>query len=211
VAVIVGLAGLASAGDPQREAYLARRAREKAAAEKTVAQLTGQDFARLSSEDFIRLALAYNELGENPKALDAINRVPESYLARRGQLRLKAVCLHNVNSSARPGQAGLLKELAFYDRCIDRRYGNLGLWYWRKAKLLCRTSVTVDLPTGGLAKPQMRVVDREQYEYAYEMLERAFKVEPNLLRLESVGVEAFWAGDFPMLSSEARFKKLMGR
>jgi hypothetical protein len=209
-AVLVGLAGLASADGPERKAYLERRAQEKAAAEKTVAHLTKQDFGKLSAGDFVRLALAYNELGDNPAALDAINRAPESYLAKHGRLDLKAVCLHNVNSSG-TDRAGLLRELAFYDRCIDRHYGNVGLWHWRKASLLCRASVSVDLPRGALARPGPRVVDREQYEYAYETLERAFKAEPGLLRLGTVGVEDFWASDFPLLSSEARFKKLMGK
>jgi hypothetical protein len=100
--------------------------------------------------------------------------------------------------------------LAFYDRCLDREYSNRGLWYWRKASLLCRTSVeSVVHPRTGVAEP--RICDREQYEYAFELLKRAFEVEPKLLNLNSVGAEFLWSNSFPLLSTEPRFKKLMGK
>jgi tetratricopeptide (TPR) repeat protein len=194
--------------EQEREAYLRRRAKEKAAAQKAVAELAQKDFGKLSHDEFIRLALAYNELGDNTRSLEAINQVPEAYLAKKGKLDLKAIAFHNVNFSLSGDKASLLRELAFLDRCIDRRYDNLGLWYWRKAKLLCRTSVTTEFhnrPSGA----ELRVIDREQYEYAYEMLKKAFEVEPNLLSLDSVAAEFLWSQDFPILSSEPRFKKLM--
>jgi tetratricopeptide (TPR) repeat protein len=166
---------------------------------------------KLSNEDLIRLALAYNELGDNTRCLDVINRVPESYLAEKGKLDLKATAFGNANSSLSDDKAFLLRWLAFLDRCIDRRYDNLGLWYWRKARLLCRTSVATEFHNRNLAVEQ-RIIDREQYEYAYETLKRAFEAEPNLLRLKSAGVEfLFIQESFPILSSEARFKKLMGK
>jgi tetratricopeptide (TPR) repeat protein len=213
VAVIVGLAGItedAHGGDRERELYVQRRAKEKAAAEKAVAELTQKDFGKLSHEEFIRLALAYNELGDKARSLEAINRVPESYLAKKGKLDLKAIAFHNVNCSLSGDKASLLRELAFLDRCIDRRYDNLGLWYWRKAKLLCRTSVSTEIRTRPPGAEQ-RIIDREQYEYAYETLKKAFEVEPNLQSLDSVGAAFLWSQDFPILSSEARFQKLMGK
>jgi hypothetical protein len=177
---------------------------EKAAAEKVVAQLTNQDIAKLSKEELIRLATAYNELDDATRALDAINRIPESYLAEKGKLIDKAILLANVSSSPGADNVSLLKELAFLDRCIDRRRGNPGLWYWRKAKLLCRNSV-LSLPN---VAPS--IVDREQFEHAYETLKRAFEVEPNLLALDSVRADRRCSPqDFPILNSEPRFKKLM--
>jgi hypothetical protein len=212
VAIIVGLAGITGAAlgdDREREAYLQRRAQEKAAAEKAVAELT--DWGKLSNEDLIRLALAYNELGDNPRCLDVINRVPESYLAEKGKLDIKAVAYSNANSSLGDDKAFLLRRLAFLDRCIDRRCDNLGLWYLRKATLLCQTSVATEFHNRTLTVEQ-RIIDREQYEYAYETLKRAFEAEPNLLQLKSARVEVlFVQSSFPILSSEARFKKLMGK
>ena len=211
VAVIVALAGITGEShgdDREREAYLQRRAQEKAAAEKAVAELT--DLGKLSNEDLIRLALAYNELGDNTRSFDAINRVPESYLAEKGKLDIKNVALINVKSSLDDDKACLL-HLAFLDRCIDRRYDNLGLWYFRKARLLCRMSVAKEFPNRNIIVEQ-RIIDREQYEYAYETLKRAFEAEPNLLRLKSAVVDIlFIETSFPILSSEARFKKLMGK
>jgi hypothetical protein len=140
-----------------------------------------------------------------------INLVPESYLAEKGNLDIKAVAFGNASSSLSDDKAFLLRWLAFLDRCIDRRYDNLGLWYLRKARLLCRTSVATEFHHRTLAVEQ-RIIDREQYEYAYETLKRAFEAEPNLLRLKSAGVDfLFIETSFPILSSEARFKKLMGK
>jgi len=194
----------AIADDTKREEAISRAAKEKAAAEKVVAELTRQDSAKLSKEDLMSLATAYNELDDHTRALDAINRIPESYLAEKGKLINKAILLINVNSSPGADKVNLLKELAFLDRCIDRRYGNPGLWYWYKAKLLCGNSV-LSLPN---AEPS--IVDREQFEYAYETLKRAFEVEPKLLALPSVRADRRHSPqDFPILRSEPRFKKLM--
>jgi hypothetical protein len=177
---------------------------EKAAAEKVVADLARQDPAKLSKEDLVRLSLAYNELGDLTRALDAINQIPESYLAEKGKLIDKAIALANVNSRPGADKVNLLKELAFLDRCIDRRYPNPGLWYYLKARLLCRTSVS-SLPN---AEPS--IVDREQFEYAFETLNRAFEVEPKLLDVPWVRANRRHSPqDFPILRSEPRFKKLM--
>jgi hypothetical protein len=193
-----------SSKDAMGKADLSWSEQEKAAAEKVVTQLTKQDFAKLSNEDLTRLATAYNELDDPMRALAAINRIPESYLAEKGQLIDKAILLANVSSSPGADKVNLLKELAFLDRCIDRRYGNPGLWYWRKAKLLCGDSV-FSLPN---AEPS--IVDREQFEHAYETLKRAFEAEPNLLALASVRADRRCSPqDFPILNSEPRFKKLM--
>jgi hypothetical protein len=180
------------------------------AAKKIVADLTQRDFATLLPADFVLLCQAYNQLGDDLRAIDAINRVPEAYLAKKGHLDLKATVLHNVNFRSQRESASLLRELAFYDRCIDRGYANRGLWYWRKASLLCRTSVETAVRPG-VDTGEPRVLDREQYEYAFEILKRAFETEPNLLNLDSVSAEFLWSSSFPLLSTERRFKKLMGK
>ena len=116
----------------------------------------------------------------------------------------KAIALTNVNSRPGADKVNLLKELAFLDRCIDCRYPNPGLWYYLKARLLCRTSVSF-LPN---AEPS--IVDREQFEYAFETLKRAFEVEPKLLDVPWVRANRRHSPqDFPILRSEPRFKKLM--
>jgi hypothetical protein len=116
----------------------------------------------------------------------------------------KAIALTNVNSRPGADKVNLLKELGFLDRCIDRRYPNPGLWYYLKARLLCQTSVS-SLPN---AEPS--VVDREQFEYAFETLKRAFEVEPKLLDVPWVRANRRHSPqDFPILRSEPRFKELM--
>ena len=110
----------------------------------------------------------------------------------------------HVSSSSGADKVNFLKELAFLDRCIDRRYGNPGLWYWRKAKLLCGNSVS------SLPNVEPSIVDREQFEHAYETLKRAFEVEPKLLDVPWVRANRRHSPqDFPILRSEPRFKKLM--
>jgi tetratricopeptide (TPR) repeat protein len=198
------------ANDDERKAYLAKRAAEKAAAEQTVKELTVRDYATVSADDFIRLALAYNELGDNRLALDAVSRVSDDVLAQKKQLDLKAICFHNVSSG--DDKTARIRELAFIDRCLDRSYPNQGVWLWRKAKVVCQSSVSLAIHTrGDVIGEEARVIDREQYEYAFELLERAFKTEPNLFNLAGVGHEFMWGQDFPLLSKELRFKELMKR
>jgi len=42
-----------------------------------------------------------------------------------------------------------------------------------------------------------------------DQLQRAFAIEPNLARLNAVGLDVMWNQDFPLLSDEPRFKQLM--
>jgi hypothetical protein len=202
------LRGVTGEETEERKAYLAKRAAEKAAAEQAVKELTVRDYATLNPDDFIRLSLAYNELSDNRLALDAICRVPDKVLAEKKQLDLKAICFQNMNSGEDKGNR--IRELAFIDRCLDRRYGNQGIWLWRKAKVVCQSSVAPAIPTrGDNIGSEAYVIDREQYEYAFELLQRALEAEPNLRDLAGVGHEYMWGQDFPMLSEEARFKELM--
>jgi hypothetical protein len=200
---------LADEDSPARKAKLARDAAEKAAAEKTIAELSQRNYGTLTSDEFIRLAYAYNHAGNNRLAMDAMNRVPDAYLAEKKELDFKATCFHNVKSEDKG--ASRVRELAFIDRCLDKKWGNQGVWLWRKAKVLCQTSVTTNLGPGfpGGGGPQFTITDKEQYEYAFEVLKRAFEVEPKLKDLDSVGVDWLWSQDFPGLSSEQRFKDLM--
>src|SRR5687767_1428571 len=89
------LASAAGEDADERKAYLAKRAAEKAAAEQTVKELTVRDYATVSADEFIRLSRAYNELGDNRLALDAVCRVSDEVLAAKKQLDLKAICFHN--------------------------------------------------------------------------------------------------------------------
>src|SRR5436190_2119110 len=198
---------LADEDSPARKAKLARDAAEKAAAEKTIAELSQRNYGTLTSDEFIRLAYAYNHVTNNRLAMDAINRVPDAYLAEKKQLDFKATCFHNVKSD--DNGASRVRELAFIDRCLDKKWGNQGVWLWRKAKLLCQTSVTLNLGPGFANGPQFTISDKEQYEYSFEVLKRAFEVEPKLKDLDSVGVDWLWSQDFPGLSTEQRFKDLM--
>ncbi|WP_254509490.1 hypothetical protein [Anatilimnocola floriformis] len=99
-----------------RKEYLAKRA-----AERVVVELSRRDVGDLSADDSIRLALAYNELGDNKASLDAVCRVADETLAAKKQLDLKAICFHNVSGSE---PAVRIRELAFIDRCLDRKYGS---------------------------------------------------------------------------------------
>ena len=192
--------------DADRKAYLAKRAAEKAAAEMAVKELSARDYATLNADEFIRLTYAYNELGDNRLALDAVCRVSDDVLAVKKQLDLKATCFHNVNFGN--DKSSRVRELAFIDRCLDKKYGNQGVWLWRKAKLVCQASVApaqLTLPDA----TEAHIIDREQYEYSFELLQRAFVVEPKLLSLAGVGPEFTWSQDFPLLCDEARFKELM--
>ena len=199
--------GVAGEETDERKAYLAKRAAEKTAAERAVKELSVRDYATLSADDFIRLAYAYNELSDNRLALDAVCRVPDDVLAEKKQLDLKAICFHNVNSG--DDKNSRIRELAFIDRCLDKKYGNQGVWLWRKAKLICRSSVSPAVPTiGDNIGGESHILDRQQYEYSFELLKRAFEVEPDLASL--TGVPDFMSSqDFPLLSDEARFKELM--
>lgn len=61
-----------------------------------------------------------------------------------------------------------------------------------------------------LPNAEPSIVDREQFEYAFETLKRAFEVEPKLLALPSVRANLRHSPqDFPILRSEPRFRKLM--
>lgn len=212
LAILAFLASVSMASDgdesDERKAYLAKRAAEKAEAEQTVKELTVRDYATVSADEFIRLSRAYNELGDNRLALDAVCRVSDEVLAAKKQLDLKAICFHNVNSG--DDKTNLIRELAFIDRCLDRKYGNQGVWLWRKAKVICQSSsVPAVLTRGDLIGSEAQIIDREQYEYSFELLQRAFEVEPNLFHLAGVGHEFMWGQDFPLLSGEARFKEMM--
>jgi hypothetical protein len=82
VLFVVGtLASAAGEDSDERKAYLAKRVAEKVAAEQTVKELTVRDYATVSADEFIRLSLAYNELGDNRLALDAVCRMPDDVLA----------------------------------------------------------------------------------------------------------------------------------
>jgi hypothetical protein len=194
--------------DEARKANLARRAAEKEAAEKAVKELSARNYGTLTADEFIRLAYAYNELGNNHLALDAICRVSDDVLAEKKQLDMKATCFHNANSG--DDKSNRLRELAFIDRCLDKKYGNQGVWLWRKARVVCQSSVDTRLFAGSVAgEHHGRILDREQYEYSFELLQRAFAVEPKLLTLSGIGPEFTRSQDFPLLSDEARFKELM--
>ena len=204
----VFLSTAVSEDDAARQAYLAKRAAEKAAAEQAVKELTARDYATLSADEFIRLSYAYNELGDNPLALDAVCRVSDEVLAAKKQLDLKAICFHNVSSG--DDKTSRLRELAFIDRCLDRKYDNQGVWLWRKAKVICQSSISPAILTrGDRIGNEARIIDREQYEYSFELLKRAFEVEPKLFHLAGVGHDFMWGSDFPLLSGEPRFKELM--
>jgi hypothetical protein len=206
--VTVPAIGAAEEDDPARKAYLLKRAEEKAAAEQTVRELSSQDQALMGPDDCIRLSLAYNEIGDHRLALEAVCRVADDLLALKKQLDLKAICFHNVNSG--DDKSARIRELAFIDRCLDRKYDNQGVWLWRKAKLVCQSSTSPAIPTrGDEIGSEARILDREQYEYAFELLTRAFEVEPKLFDIGGVGHEFTWEQDFPLLSKEARFQTLM--
>lgn len=192
----------------ERKAYLAKRAAEKGAAEKAVKELGARDYGTLAADEFIRLAYAYNELGDNRLALDAICRVPDEVLAEKKQLEMKSICFGNLSSG---GDKSLqLRELAFIDRCLDKKYGKEGVWLWRKARLLCQASVAPAIPTrGDVIGHERSIIDRQQYEYSFELLQRAFAAEPKLLSLVEIGPSFSRDLDFPVLSDEARFKVLM--
>lgn len=194
--------------DAARKAYLAKRAMEKAVAEATVKELGARDYGTLSAEEFIRLAYAYNELNDDRMALDAVCRVPDGVLAEKKQLDLKETCFGNVSSDE--DKTVRFRELAFIDRCLDKKYGNQGVWLWRKARLVCRSSVSSPIPTvGDVIGVEARVIDREQYEYSFELLKRAFEVEPKLLSNSGIGPEFTRSQDFPLLSDEDRFQELI--
>ena len=194
--------------DDARKANLARRAAEKEAAEKAVKELSARNYGTLSADEFIRLAYAYNELSNNQLALDAICRVSDEVLAEKKQLDMKATCFHNASSG--DDKSNRLRELAFIDRCLDKKYGNQGVWLWRKARLVCQSSVDTRLLVGSVVgENHVRIIDREQYEYSFELLQRAFSVEPKLLTLSGIGPDFTRNQDFPLLSDEARFKELM--
>ena len=208
VFIAVSLSTALSEDDAARKEYLANRAAEKAAADHAVKEISARDYATVSADEFIRLAYAYNELGDNPLALDAVCRVSDEVLAEKKQLDLKAICFHNVSSG--DDKTNRIRELAFIDRCLDRKYENQGVWLWRKAKVICQSSVAHAIPTrGDQIGSEAHMIDREQYEYSFELLKRAFEVEPKLYNLAGVGHEFMWAGDFPQLSGEPRFKELM--
>jgi hypothetical protein len=207
---ILPAVALAQDDDAARAAYLARRAAEKKAAEEAVEKLGGGDLGVLTADENIRLCRAYNELGNNDLALAAVCRVPDAVLAERKQLELKAICFHNVNSSGDNKDQNRLRELAFIDRCLDRGWGNQGVWLWRKAKVICQASVAPAIPTrGDVIGEAERILDREQYDYSFELLQQAFKVEPKLRELSDVSHEFMWPGAFPILHKEPRFLKLV--
>jgi tetratricopeptide (TPR) repeat protein len=202
--LLAGILSTAVGDYAAQRAYRAKRAKETAMAEQTVKELLLRD--NLTADDYIRLALAHNELSQHAPALDAIAHVPDEVLAQKNQLDLKASCFHNVNFGADKG--GWIRELAFIDRCLDKKYGNRGVWFMRKAKVVCQSSVAPAVPTiHNVIGHEAYIIDREQFEYAFELLQRAFDVEPNLLQLE--GDEEIWGGGFPLLRDEPRFKDLV--
>jgi len=207
VVLAVSVSPAFSEEDADEKAYLAKRAAKTAAAEQTVKDLT-RNYATLTADDWIRLAYAYNELGDNRLALNAICRVSDKVLAEKKQLDLKATCFHNVNYGQ--DKTNWIRELAFIDRCLDKKYGNQGVWLWRKARDLCQSSVTRASIIGGELSSDV-IIDREQYEYSFELLERAFAAQPDLIELDYVGVDFLWGQDFPLLSDEPRFKELMNK
>ena len=74
----VFLSTAVSEDDAARQAYLAKRAAEKAAAEQAVKELSARDYATLSADEFIRLSYAYS-LATKPRSSTASNTsIPSS-------------------------------------------------------------------------------------------------------------------------------------
>lgn len=193
--------------DAARKAYLEKRAAEKASAETTVRDLTARDQGDLSADDCIRLAYAQNELGDNQAALVAVCRVTDDVLAEKKQLELKAICLHNASGS---DPAIRIREFAFIDRCLDRKYESEAVWLWRKAAVICRSAVAPPrLTIGDNIGDVERILDREQYEYAFELLERACRLDLDALQARGIAHSFMWPSDFPKLHTEERFVELI--
>jgi hypothetical protein len=233
--LLIGVAGIGSVGrafdapdgpvsadDEIRAVYLRQRAEERADAQRAIDELAKRQPSEMTPADYYRLFRAYNELGPGQAALEAINQIPEAYLAEHKLLDSKVTAFHNVNFSIDvsepmfqlniPPQVprSILQELLFYDRCLDRGYGNAGEWYWRKAKRLCRMSVWTSY-SRFTNSTHSYVINREQYEYAFELVQRAFEVEPNLLQLDSLHMELMLGQPFTLLETELRFQQLIER
>jgi tetratricopeptide (TPR) repeat protein len=180
-----------------------------ASAKRMVLQFTHPNSPELSNDDRCLLAKAYNQLGENKKAFDAFLPIPEEYLSAKHKLGAKRIYYHNLvfNTEASEHFVGYL---AFVQRCIDNEYANKRVWLIWKASILCRTSVKRTGESGS-GNPRYQIVDRNQYEQAYEILKKALAIPPK----KDVDIDMFepridLPNHFPVMHEEPRFERLFG-
>lgn len=174
--------------------------------------LEGTDY--FTNENLVKIARAYNSVGNNPAALAAIDSVSEEWLNENGQLMSKWIYLHNVGFHAeindpwgmqsftrRPKQ----DKLRFVNRCLENGYKDRGFWLAQKAHHLYQASIS-NVADHRVRKPYYYTHDRKMYDKSFETLKLAFDVDPNfmidpMLRLTSL--------HFPAMEVEPRFKQLM--
>ncbi len=181
-------------------------------ARRIIIQFTSPQSPKMSHEDRCLLARAYNELGENKKAFEALNPVPEEYLAANHKLGAKRIYYHNLVHNVEKSEY-FVGYLAFVQRCIDKDYPGKRIWLLWKASILCRTSVrrTSDAKD---EIPAFKIVDYNQYEQAYETLKQGLAVPSS----KSDDIDIFgplfpiepMANHFPRMHKEPRFKRLLG-
>jgi len=173
------------------------------AARKLIAEFQNSDTN--TARERTQLADAYNELGEDQKALNIYSTIPEEWLAKNQGIGRKLDYYLNIRNEP-DANAYHVQYLAFIQRCLDRKVGNRRELLVHKASLLCRTS--------GAVYPQnrFRIENREQYEDAFRTFRMALwlsKTRSPTTSSVQLMTEGFHSREFfPGMHAEPRFKTL---
>src|SRR5262245_38227197 len=109
-AIVIPSALFAQKGTPEEEAR------------KLIKELTAAEKTTLTNDERLALARAYNEIGKDQEAVDAIIPIPEPWLNANNALKSKMAFYHNMlnEPNATKYYAGYL---AFLDRCLENKMG----------------------------------------------------------------------------------------
>jgi tetratricopeptide (TPR) repeat protein len=191
-----------------READRKRPQEDHVGGQQAIDILTnGRSLESLSSKELNQLAIAYNWVGDHRRQINVSDIVLSRDPANAEALDSKANGLENAYFLERERE----EELRFYDECIRARRAPLHLWYLRKARALCGSAVDFVTPTGDGDWRSVGVVgDRSRYEEAFQCLQKAFEIKPDLLQGKHDDILTDWLipQHFPVLSEEQPFKDL---
>lgn len=182
---------------------------DSAARQKIDRLLRGRTLVELSDEELVELASCYNHALDEERALEAIEQVHESRLGDLpGAVSLKLLCLANRYADEPGGE----HEIAFLNRCIEQKIGNLAERYVELACVHGRLATEyVAGPGGDFTR---RVSDEDAYARMIACLRKARAIEPDLLANEDFSwtllensIESGGLADFAQTS---RYREVIG-
>jgi hypothetical protein len=157
----------------------------------------------LSVDELARLAKAYNQAGNDHKALEVTDLALQHEPANRTLLDAKACYLWNVHVG------DLEKALPFFDDCLRREVGDPVQWHVMKAEI--HHSLGARWVKGADGNPTIEVENAARLDQAIEQLRCAFALDPRAKEMaEKEGwVVTEWNEAFAGLLGDPRYKALL--